>query len=142
LDVGTGTGIFAEAFQAEGLKVSAIDVNPTLLEKAQSQLPSVAFKIGQAEDIPFADDSFDLVFLGHVLHETDDPLKALKEAKRVAVGRVVVLEWPYRDEEHGPPIEHRLKPEVVSDMADRAGLVRFEHLPLNHMDLYRMSVTP
>jgi len=142
LDVGTGTGIFAEAFQAEGLEVAAIDVNAMLLEKAQSQLPSVAFKIGQAEDIPFADDSFDLVFLGHVLHETDDPVKALEEARRVGTARVVVLEWPFRDEEHGPPLEHRLDPRLVMEMADRAGLAEVEHLPLSHMDLYRMAIGP
>ena len=34
--------------------------------------------------------------LGHVLHETDDPVAALVEARRAARLRVVVLEWPYR----------------------------------------------
>lgn len=142
LDVGTGTGVFAEAFQAEGLEVAAIDANPTLLERARSRLQSVDLKLGRAEAIPFEDDSFGLVFLGHVLHETDVPVKALDEARRVAVMRVVVLEWPFREEEHGPPIEHRLKPESVLEMAERVGLTPAEHLRLSHMDLYRMSLAP
>ncbi len=52
--------------------------------------------------------AFEVAFLGHVLHETDDPVRALSEARRVTTVRVVVLEWPYVQEEEGPPLEHRL----------------------------------
>ncbi len=142
LDVGTGTGVFAEAFTAKGVEVSAVDTNPKLLEKAKSLVPAVTFKAGQAEDLPFGNSSFDLAFLGHVLHETDDPVKALQEARRVSTVRVVILEWPYVDEEHGPPLAHRVAPETMLAMAARAGLGEVEHLRLTHMDLYRMAVAP
>ena len=36
------------------------------------------------EKLPFEDKAFDLAFMGHVLHEADDLLTALKEAQRVA----------------------------------------------------------
>jgi hypothetical protein len=74
------------------------------------------------------------------LHETDDPIGALSEARRVATVRVVVLEWPYMREEQGPPLEHRLSPEKVVKMARLAGLEQVEVLKLAHMDFYRMAI--
>jgi ubiquinone/menaquinone biosynthesis C-methylase UbiE len=140
LDVGTGTGLFAEAFVAEGLAVAGIDANPSLLREARRLVPAVQFVAATAEAIPFADQGFDLTFLGLVLHEADDPAAALTEARRVSAMRVVVLEWPYLEEEHGPPLQHRLKPEKVRDIARQAGLAIVEHRKLAHTDLYRMLV--
>ena len=139
LDVGTGTGIFAEAFAAAGLAVTGIDVNPELLAVARGFAPTAQFREAAAEQIPFPDSSFDLVFLGHVLHETDDPLAALREARRVTRQRVAVLEWPYREEPHGPPLGHRLSPAAVADLAARAGLAHIEAIPLEYMDFYRLT---
>lgn len=138
LDVGTGTGVFAEAFSQQGLVVTAIDVNPDLLETAKRYAPQATFRQAPAETIPFPDRSFDLVFLGHVLHETDERQRALQEARRVARKRAVVLEWPYQEEEHGPPLEHRLKPEEVMGLAKEAGFEAVETLQLRHMVLFRM----
>ncbi|HTP09543.1 MAG TPA: class I SAM-dependent methyltransferase [Anaerolineae bacterium] len=139
LDIGTGTGVFAEAFVAQGLAVTGIDVNGELLDVARQTVPTAHFKQAPVEQIPFADHSFDLAFLGHVLHEADDPIGALKEAHRVARLRVAILEWPYRQEEKGPPLEHRVKPEVVADLARRAGFQGVETIHLEHMDFYRLT---
>jgi SAM-dependent methyltransferase len=140
LDIGTGTGVFAEAFSAKGLAVVGIDVNRSLLELARQLVPGVEFREGTAEAIPCGDRTFDVAFLGHLLHEADDRVAALREARRVSAKRVVVLEWPYEPGEHGPPLEHRLKPEEVKEMARQAGLASVEHLRLTYMDLYRMAV--
>jgi ubiquinone/menaquinone biosynthesis C-methylase UbiE len=139
LDVGTGTGIFAEAFAAAGLAVTGVDVSADLLAIAREYAPTAQFKEAPAERLPFPDRSFDLIFLGHVLHETDDALAALTEAHRVTRQRVAILEWPYRDEPSGPPLEHRLKPEVVVDLAQRAGFQTIETIDLEHMDFYRLT---
>jgi len=140
LDVGTGTGLFAEAFAAKGLAVAGIDTNPAMLHAARRFVPSGDFREGTAEAIPYGDKLFDLVFLGHVLHEVDDPVAALEEARRVSTNRVAVLEWPYVDEEQGPPLAHRLNTATVISVAKRAGFGQVEHLKLAHMDLYRMAV--
>ena len=139
LDIGTGTGVFAEAFAALGLAVTGVDVNAELLTVAHEYVPAAEFKQAPAEQLPFADRSFDLVFLGHVLHEADNPLVALKEARRVARQRVAILEWPYRQEEKGPPLEHRLKPDFVADLARQAGFQSSETIHLEHMDFYRLT---
>ncbi len=59
--------------------------------------------------------------MGLVLHETDDAAQALAEARRVARLRVAVLEWPYRDDEMGPPLAHRLSAEAVPTLRARPG---------------------
>ena len=140
LDIGTGTGVFAEAFVAAGLAVTGIDTNADLLAVAREFAPTAQFREAPAEQIPFPDGSFDLVFLGHVLHEADDPLAALREARRVMRQRVAILEWPYRDEPQGPPLAHRLSPATVADLAARAGFQSVEALQLEHMDFYRLTL--
>ena len=139
LDVGTGSGVFAKAFAGIGAQVTGIDPNPEMLEIVRRYVPSGTFQDGISEKLPFHDAAFDLVFLSHVLHETDDPLAALSEAGRVARQRVVVLEWPYREEEHGPPLAHRLEPQTIVDLAHEAGFRGIECHRLKHMDIYLMS---
>jgi len=139
LDVGTGTGIFAEAFAAGGRQVEGIDPDAGLLEVARRLVPGASFREGRAEELPYRDRSFDLVFLGHVLHETDDPVRALTEARRVAGKAVVILEWPYREEEMGPPLAHRLPPSRIGELSRAAGFARVEHIEMDHMDLYRLG---
>jgi ubiquinone/menaquinone biosynthesis C-methylase UbiE len=140
LDVGTGSGIFAEVFVNKGLQVTGIDPTLDMLKAAQEFVPGGIFHQGTVEEIPLANKSLDLVFLGHVLHESDDILKALSESKRCAKFRVVVLEWPYIQEESGPPLEHRLKSEDVLAAAEKIKFSQVETIQLHHMVLFRLTV--
>jgi ubiquinone/menaquinone biosynthesis C-methylase UbiE len=142
LDVGTGTGLFAKGFAARGLKVTGIDVNPNMIEAARRQVPEGRFRQAPAEAIPCGDGSFDLAFLGLVLHETDDRQQALREAGRVARLGAAVLEWPFRQARHGPPQAHRLKPADIMALAQTVGFARVETLPLSHLVLYRLVLGP
>ena len=81
-----------------------------------------------------------MVFLGLVLHETDIPLNALKEARRVARKRVAIVEWPDRVEDHGPPIEERIRPETVARLVRDSGFPGVERTSLQNVDFYRLSV--
>jgi ubiquinone/menaquinone biosynthesis C-methylase UbiE len=140
LDVGTGSGLFAEAFQEQGLVVSGVDVNAQMVQVASQLVPKGNFKVAPAESLPFKPGSFDLVFMGLVFHETDDALQALREARRVARQRVVILEWPYQDEQFGPPLAHRLKPEEVAAISYKAGFEKIDTYHLEHVVLYRLCV--
>ncbi len=111
-----------------------------MVTAAKGFVPNGDLRQAPAEAIPYPDRAFDLVFLGHVLHETDNAVKALCEARRVARKCVAILEWPYLEDEGGPPLAHRLKPEQVTTWAQEAGFTRSETLPLAHMVLFRLDV--
>jgi ubiquinone/menaquinone biosynthesis C-methylase UbiE len=140
LDVGTGTGLFAEAFARRGLMISGVDVNPEMLPMARSYVPDGDFREATAEALPFADVSFDLVFMGLLLHESDEQLQVLSEAHRVARKRVCILEWADREEEFGPPLEQRLAEKSVEDLAMEAGFSQFTAISLTKLIFYRLIV--
>jgi ubiquinone/menaquinone biosynthesis C-methylase UbiE len=139
LDVGTGSGLFAEQFAAKGLKVTGLDVNPEMLPAAQQYVPSGTFQEGVAEKLPFPDGSFDLVFMGLLLHETDDLLAALSEAYRVTRQRLAILEWPDEEQTFGPPRHHRLALEKIASAAKQAGFKEVEQIRLDNLVLYRLD---
>jgi ubiquinone/menaquinone biosynthesis C-methylase UbiE len=140
LDVGTGTGLFAEAFVGHELKVSGLDVNSEMLAAARQFVPQGDFRAGTVEELPFPDDAFDLVFLGLVLHESDDVLQTLKEALRVAREKVCILEWPYQNQSFGPSLAHRLNPNNLARMFREVGFRRWKMMELANTVLYCLEV--
>lgn len=139
LDIGTGSGIFAEAFSKQGLTVTGIDANSEMLAAAQSFVTHADFRQAAAEAIPFPDGSFDLAFMGLVLHETDDLHKAIQEAGRVSKICLAVLEWPYIQQDFGPSLAERLEAEQILSLAKQAGFPSGEIIPLEHLMLYRFD---
>ena len=136
LDVGTGSGLFAEQFAALGFKVTGLDVNPEMLAAAREFVPAGIFHEGIAEKLPFQDGSFDLVFMGLLLHETDDLSAALTEAYRVTAQRLAVLEWPDEEQTMGPPRDHRLPYEKVLTQSKEAGFSSMRPIRLENLVLY------
>lgn len=65
LDLGTGTGLLARRFAADGATVSGLDRSPGQLEMARAAANregvSIDFKQGSAESLPFDPSSFDVV---------------------------------------------------------------------------------
>jgi ubiquinone/menaquinone biosynthesis C-methylase UbiE len=102
LDVACGTGLVARlAAEAVGVdgRVAALDLNPAMLEVA-SELPTVVgapieWVEGDAQALPFAEASFDVVCCQLGLQFIPDREHALREMKRVLVpgGRAVVMVW-------------------------------------------------
>ena len=140
LDIGTGTILFAESFSKRGLEVAGVDVNPEMLIAARQFVPKGDFREGTAEALPYPDGSFDFVFLSLVLHESDEPLKALTEARRVAGKRACILEWPYQDGTFGPPLAHRLKPGDLDNLFRKAGFRKWKVSDLSNTVFYRLEV--
>lgn len=140
LDIGTGSGLFAEAFARRGLRVAGVDLRDDMLEAARGFVPTGDFRQAHMESLPYADKSFDLLFMGVVLHEADDLVGALNEARRVAVQRLAVLEWNYVEQDFGPPLDHRLPIERVQGAAQTAQYASFAYHPLAHLSLYILDV--
>jgi len=95
LDIGTGSGVFAEIFSRSGLSVNGIDIQESMIEAARRFVPKAHFQIADSESLPFGDNSFDLCFLGLTLHEAGRPLLSLQEAYRACAVKTAVLEWSY-----------------------------------------------
>lgn len=140
LDVGMGSGLFSKSFFGRGATISGVDANPEMVIAARQFVPKGIFRDGTAEALPYPDGSFDLVFLGLVLHESDETLKALQEARRVAKKRVGILEWPYQEGVFGPPLIHRLKPENLADLFKEAGFHKWKLTELSNTVFYLLEV--
>jgi len=95
LDVGCGTGFGTEGILEHTDDVYGLDQSPHQLEKATSKLGDqpVQFCFGDAERLPFADDSFDVVWSSGSIEYWPNPVSALRECRRVARpgGQVLVV---------------------------------------------------
>jgi ubiquinone/menaquinone biosynthesis C-methylase UbiE len=85
LDLGCGSGICAKYFQDFfKAKVIGIDIR-------DNRLVPIPFQIFDGKNLPFENDSFDVVLINYVLHHCQSPEELLKEAKRVGK-RIIVFE--------------------------------------------------
>ena len=84
LDIGCGAGRFCRMVADRGARVSGLDATPALLEIAAERIPDGDFRLGDMEDLPWADDAFDLVTGFNTFFIAADMVDALAEARRVA----------------------------------------------------------
>lgn len=89
LDAGCGTGIFSIIFAKNGAgSVTGIDISEGSLETATSlkekfSLDTAQFQKEDMLELPFGDESFDIVWAWGTVHHTIDPLGAIEELIRV-----------------------------------------------------------
>lgn len=95
LDVGCGAGMFCALAADRGATVAGLDASAALLEIARERMPEGDFRIGEIEDLPWEDASFDVVTGFNSFQFAADPANALRQARRVVrpEGRVVVAIW-------------------------------------------------
>jgi len=97
LEVGVGTGKNMP-YYPKGAAVTAIDLSPRMLQKAQSRADKLSVDVELREmdvqQLGFADRSFDTVFATFVFCSVPDPVLGLMELRRVCKpdGRLLLLE--------------------------------------------------
>jgi SAM-dependent methyltransferase len=93
LDAGCGSGMAAEMAAARGAAVSGVDAAEEMLAIARSRAPAGDFRRGDLEELPFADETFDVVTGFNSLQYAGNPVAALREVGRVARrgGSIVVM---------------------------------------------------
>jgi ubiquinone/menaquinone biosynthesis C-methylase UbiE len=98
LELGAGTGKLTEQLVALGHDVHATDPDEAMLEILRTNLPGVRTSVGGAEEIPAADNSYDVVVGAQCFHWFDHE-RALPEIRRVLKPRGrLSLVWNFRDE--------------------------------------------
>lgn len=87
-DIGSGTGYLTKALARHAGKVVAVDNSREMLNVARRELEkegarNVEFILGEARNIPLADNHCDYVFANMLLHHLSDPAEALREFLRI-----------------------------------------------------------
>ena len=100
LDLGTGTGRILELVAPRASRAVGIDLNGEMLTLARARierasLNHVQVRRGDLFELPYADDSFELITVHQVLHYLEDPSAAVAEAARVLKpgGRLVIADF-------------------------------------------------
>lgn len=128
LDVGCGTGHFTRWYEIKRLRATGIDLSRPMLAEAL-RLGTPVCAAGDAQELPFADGSFDLVSLITTLEFLPDPERALAEAARVArygliigaLNRQSLMGWRLMRSNAEPWRSARFfAPTRLADMAQRA----------------------
>lgn len=87
LDLGCGLGIQAEFWHGRGFRVTGLDHDAALLvharQRAEAARLPIRFHEGRADRLPFADESFDIVYANSILEHVEDWVCCLEEWIRV-----------------------------------------------------------
>jgi len=122
LDVACGTGILArEAASILGGNgyVAGLDVTPGMLAVAKQFAPTIDWREGVAESLPFEAESFDVVVSQFGLMFFQDRVGALREMQRVLApgGRIVIAVWESLDNSEAYPLEVALLDNIAGQQA-------------------------
>ena len=95
LDVACGNGNAAIAAARAGAIATGVDITPELLDAARAVAPDVEWIEGDAQDLPFDDDSFDAVLSTFGSMFAPDHQRTAAEIARVVRpgGRIAIASW-------------------------------------------------
>jgi 2-polyprenyl-3-methyl-5-hydroxy-6-metoxy-1,4-benzoquinol methylase len=97
LDAGCGEGYLSRILAGRGATVTGVDSSGKLIEAARAQRHAdeqrVSFDVASVDELPYADNAFDLVVCNHLVNDLYDPGKPIGEFARVLrdSGRLVIL---------------------------------------------------
>lgn len=96
LDAGCGEGFISEQIynSAKNAEITAVDISEEAIEYAKKhQNPHIDFTVGDIFNLPYQDNSFDIVCAFEVLEHLQTPEKALNELNRLAK-KFIILSVP------------------------------------------------
>lgn len=120
LDIGSGTGFYTRAaarLAGENGQVIGIDILSEMLEKSKELgvEPNMEYRLSEESSFPVEDDSMDWAIMTNLYHELEQPEQFIREIHRVLKksGSVYVTDWLPKEQEDGPPVEHRIDSSVM-----------------------------
>lgn len=137
LDIGCGTGFFAEPVAKRCGKLIGLDISEDMLAMFRGRdgfenLGDVELKQGDANDIPLENGSCDVAFHVCFLHEVRDVEKFHAEIRRVLKpgGRYLLADWHAWETGWGPPVDHRVSRESAMEWMKRDGFTDVKELDI------------
>ena len=97
LDIAAGTGSSSQPLVDKGADVIALDFSVGMLATGRKRHKNIKFQQGDALNLPFGENTFDVTTISFGLRNTSDTSAALKDALRVTKkgGRIVVCEFSH-----------------------------------------------
>jgi len=97
LDIAAGTGSSSRPLVDKGAEVVALDFSEGMLAQGRKQNKDIKFVQGDALNLPFAENTFDITTISFGLRNTSDTTAALKDAYRVTKpsGKIVIAEFSH-----------------------------------------------
>jgi len=159
LEVGCGAGDFAIHLALQKAKVTAVDFSAEAIEiakqKSKKQNQQINFQVADAQSLPFANESFDLIFSCECLEHIPDPRKAVNELYRVLkpsgylilstenYSNAMILGWivawlrkePFNSGTHVQPVEHFFLYWNVRHLFKKAGFRVLKMIGWHHVFL-------
>jgi ubiquinone/menaquinone biosynthesis C-methylase UbiE len=117
VDVACGPGTLALRFAKHVRWICGLDFTPAILERArhtaahEGLLDKLTFAIGDAQALPFADNSLDLAVTSYSLHHISDPARVISEMSRVVKkgGRVGIIDIEAPEDPKIRELNHRIE---------------------------------
>ena len=164
LEIGCGIGTDGAQFARAGADYTGIDLTQAAIDLARERFASSGlpgdFRVSDAENLDFPDDSFDLVYSHGVLHHTPDIEAAVREIHRVLKpgGRAMVMlyhrgSYNYRvgirvlrragagllKSEGGIRLVHRLTGEPIDSLREHAASLKSANGDFSAAELLNQS---
>lgn len=99
VDLGAGEGMIAQLLAQRAKSVTCIDSSRRMVEVGtalakKNGLTNLTYKVGDIEEVPLPDNSFELAFLSQALHHARHPSRAVAEAFRILKpgGQLIILD--------------------------------------------------
>ena len=100
LDVGCGSGYFSKLAADREVDVTGLDATAELIDEAKKRIPLANFFVGEMEELPFEEKSFEVVCGFNSFQYASNTKNALTEAKRVLMdgGKLAVMIWGNKED--------------------------------------------
>ena len=100
LDIGCGSGYFCKLAVDKKIDVTGLDATTELVDEAKKKVPTANFHVGEMEELPFEEKSFDVVCGFNSFQYAADIKNALLEAKRVLKdgGKIAAMIWGNKED--------------------------------------------
>ena len=140
LDIGCGPGVAVGLAAPKVARAVGLDPTPGLITVARRRnrrTSNVEFRIGSADDLPFDDAAFTVVWAIASLHHWPAPQTAFEEIHRVLSpgGRLLLAEWRI-DSQHG----HGLNPVGVDEVVSTLEQVGFTRMSSESTEIGRETM--